>query len=198
MTVIGGIATSTEDREEYRVSRKVSNATIYVATAPTGEVCAEKLNLMVFAGKVLGWVVKFISTTPSRTAAGVQTQTKQPSPAARRIAALWEDVEEMKSLQVDWNGYGSEAPNDFARDLAKQILLSAVRNAVVPNRVAPSAQGGVGICFYRGEKYADIECLNSGEILATLSDGTGRPEVWEVKPTESTGALERIGQYIAS
>jgi hypothetical protein len=64
--------------------------------------------------------------------------------------------------------------------------------------VTASAQGGVGICFYHGKKYGDIECLNTGEILATTSDGSGRPQVWEVRLSESKGALERIGQFINS
>jgi hypothetical protein len=79
--------------------------------------------------------------------------------------------------------------------MAETILLSAAK-VIVPNRVAPSAQGGVGICFYNGERYGDIECLNTGEILATISDGSGRPLVWDVKPSETGRALERIVEYV--
>jgi hypothetical protein len=114
-----------------------------------------------------------------------------------QIAEFINQVEAWEALHVDWNGYGSEPPNRFAREMAGTILLSAA-NVIVPNHVAPSAQGGVGICFYRGNRYGDIECLNTGEILATISDGSGHPLVWEVNPGATGRALERIGQYINS
>jgi hypothetical protein len=195
--VIREAVTSTEDRAEYRASRDVSAMRTQIATAPTGSTCAEKVNLLVVTGKAIGWVVGFFTSATSRQSYHFRTAARQYSSAGNRIAALCEEVDEMRWLQPDWNGYGSESPNEFARDLAKQILLSAT-NVAVPNRVAPSAQGGVGICFYRDNKYADVEFLNTGEILATTSDGTGRPQVWEVKPSEMKGALERIGQFIAS
>jgi hypothetical protein len=176
-----GSAVSTEKR----AGEDVDASVIYVSTAPTGKMCAERVSLLVFSGNAVGWVAEFLGSAISR------------NHSAKRIAELWDDVDHMSTLHTDWNGYGSEPPNDVARDVAQQILMSAT-NLIVPNRVAASAQGGVGICFYQGSRYADIECLNTGEILATTSDGSGRPGVWEVKLNETKGALERIGQYIAS
>jgi hypothetical protein len=196
-SVIKEPATSTEEHAEYRGNRDVSAMRTQVATGPTGSLCAERLNLLVVTGKAIGWVAGFFTSTTSRRGAVCTAAVARPLEAGNRIAALCEEVDEMRWLQPDWNGYASEPPNEFGRDLAKQILLTAT-NILVPNRVAPSAQGGVGICFYRGNKYADVECLNTGEILATTSDGTGRPQVWEVKPSEVKGALERLGQFIAS
>jgi hypothetical protein len=189
-------ATSTEDCIGRTAKKDVSMIRTQVATARSGEVCAEKLTLLMFTGKAIGWVAGFLQSATSRVSV-VTPPVQESSDAAKRIAVLWETVDDMRRLQADWNGYNSDPPNEFARDLAKQILLSTT-NILVPTRVAPSAQGGVGICFYGRNKYADIECLNTGEILATLSDGVGRPEVWDVKPVESRKALERIGQYIAS
>jgi hypothetical protein len=169
---------------------------IRVTTAATGGQCAEKATSLVSsAAKVLGWVVESLVYAPS-SAPRVHTKDPGPSAAAKQRALLWEYIEEMRSLHDDWNGYGSEAPNPFAIDFAKQIVLSA--KAIVPTRVVASAQGGVGICFSSAEKYGDIECLNTGEILATVSDGKGIPEVWEVKGAESEGAIERIASFINS
>lgn len=193
VTTLREPATATSERGGYSAANEFLTTRTHLATARSGRVCAEKLNLMVFTGRVVGWVVEFLASATSL----VPFETQQHSTAAKRIAALWDDVDAMTRMQPDWNGYGSEPPNEFSRDLAKQILLSAT-SVLVPNRVAASAQGGVGICFYQGNKYGDIECLNSGEILATISDGIHRPEVWEVKPSDSRGALERIGKYIAS
>jgi hypothetical protein len=186
-------ATSTE----HPAKRDISAMRSQVATARTGQTYPEKLNLLVFTAKAIGWIVGLLESATSRVS--VLTPPDQgSSDAAKRIAVLWEAVDDMQELHADWNGYDSEPPNEFARQVAKQILLSAI-NVIVPTRVAPSAQGGIGICFYgRNNKYADIECLNTGVILATLSDGMGRPEVWEVKPIDSRRVLEQIGKYIAS
>jgi hypothetical protein len=187
-------ATSTEHPAK---KKDISTMRTQVATARTGQVCAEKVNLLVYTGKAIGWVAGFLHSATSRSSV-VTIPAHRSSDAAKQIAVLWEAVDDMQGLPGDWNGYNSEPPNEFARQVAKQILLSAT-NVLVPTRVAPSAQGGIGICFYgRNNKYADIECLNTGEILATLSDGRGRPEVWDVRPIDSRGALERIGKYIAS
>jgi hypothetical protein len=169
---------------------------VQFVTAPA-PLRADKATFVVFAtaARAVGWVVESIRSAASSPKER-HIEISQQSRSARRIAALWEAVDDMRSLHADWNGYGSEAPSDFARDIAKQILLSAT--GLEPSRVVPSAQGGVGICFSHKGKYGDIECLNTGEILATTSDGTNIPEVWEVKPSESKGALERIGHFINS
>ncbi len=149
-------------------------------TQPTLRALPEKVNVITISADLLGCVEDVVSAT-----------------AQRRIAALLNDVENMKLLHSDWNAQGSEPPNAEAVESAQAILLSAT-SVIVPTRVTASAQGGVGICFYRGKKYGDIECLNTGEIFATISDGSGRPQVWEVRLNESKGALERIGQFIYS
>src|ERR1700676_4197939 len=120
-------------------------------------------NPIAFTGKILGWITQcvlsnirehFVSSAISSNAAGIYL-TKPSS----QIADFINSVEEMGNLHADWNGYDSESPNKFARDMAETILLSTA-GVIIPSRVAPSAQGGVGICFYNGELYADIECLN--------------------------------------
>jgi hypothetical protein len=164
------------------------------STSVAGSVRAEGENVLATGGKVVAWLSGYLFAAASTQLSKVH----YPQKSNNKIVDLLDEVGEIyRTVGPDWNGYGSEGPNELSRDIAQMILLSS-GNVIVPNRVAPSAQGGIGICFYRGQKYADIECLNTGEILATISDGTSRPDVWVVKPSESKGALERIGQYIAS
>jgi hypothetical protein len=189
--------TSTEERAEMRLQKDVSVMKTFVVTAPTGNVCVEKLDqIVVGAVKALGWVTAFFtaSTAPSRSRI---VSSQASSEIGGRIAAFSEEIEEMRTLTPDWNGFRSEPPNEFAREVAKQILLSST-TLMVPDRVAPSAQGGVGICFDNGGKYGDIEVLNTGEILATTSDRRALPEVWEVKPTDLKGALGKIVRFVNS
>lgn len=190
-------ATSTEERPRRPSQKDVAAMKTSVVAAPTGNICADKLGHVVFAtGKAFGWVVAFLTTSTSQVIAAA-SKLSSTSDIGNRIAALSEQIEEMISLSTDWNGQGSEPPNEFAREVAKQILLTST-TLMAPDRVTPSAQGGVGICFTRNRRYGDIEVLNTGEILATTSDRRAVPEVWEVKPTDLKGALDRIVHFVNS
>jgi hypothetical protein len=94
--------------------------------------------------------------------------------ARRQLAAA-------STLQQGWNTYDSEPPNHVAQELASQILALLENEATPPNRVRPSAEGGITISFVEGPNRADIETYNSGEIAAaTYSDLTEAPRVWEL------------------
>ena len=83
-------------------------------------------------------------------------------------------------LQPDWDTYGSEPPNNRAIVLAHQILIALNEEDLLPDRTVPSAEGGVSMSFYEGEKFAMIECFNDGETVAAWSDRQGKIETWEV------------------
>ncbi len=69
----------------------------------------------------------------------------------------------------------------------------------LPDKITPSVENGVGISFIQGDKYADIECFNTGEILAVTSDRQSPPQVWEVedRPQAITAALRKIRDFIS-
>lgn len=92
---------------------------------------------------------------------------------------------------------GAESPNLLSRKLAECILLDTSQLAI-PSRVAASITGGIAIFFYSGDKYADIECFNTGEILGTIANGNKDPDIWTFKLTEIKSALEKIGTYLVS
>ena len=115
----------------------------------------------------------------------------------KKVFSLIETIQGTKHLQDNWNGYGSESPNGFAREVAELILLETT-SFRTPDRVAPSAQGGIGIFFYANNKYADIECFNEGEVLGTTVVGDDDPIIWVINPTGIKEALERIGNFLAS
>lgn len=88
-------------------------------------------------------------------------------------------------------------PSEDSLKLAEQIAGVSVRLGIGPTRIVPSAEGGVGICYYKGQRYGDIECLNTGEILACTSDGTGNPKVWEVDGQDYAPAIREIQAWLA-
>jgi len=55
----------------------------------------------------------------------------------------------------------------------------------------------VSVCFVVDNRYADLECFNTGEILAGFS-GVGEPRVREVAPNKAgiRLALQEIRGYL--
>lgn len=107
----------------------------------------------------------------------------------KRITAL-------SQLSKDWDSYGAEAPNGKATYWAGRVILELRDLGLAPTSILPSVEGGVGITFRRDGKYADIECFNTGEILAIQSDGSGQPSAWEVGPGTIKEALTTIRAYL--
>lgn len=104
-------------------------------------------------------------------------------------------IENLRGLPRDFNGYGSDSPTSESIRLATAIVLRASK-VIEPSRVVPSAQGGIVIYFVRGRKSGDIECLNSGDVVATLSDGRNLPEVWEIRESDIKKTLGEISAFL--
>jgi hypothetical protein len=114
-----------------------------------------------------------------------------------KAAKLADELRGFRSLPKNWDSYGAESPNATAVQWGI-TALGRLHEDVEPHRVFPSAEGGVVITFRRGNRYADIECYNTGEILGTLSDGTGHPIVFDVavRGTGVDDAIEKIREYL--
>lgn len=95
----------------------------------------------------------------------------------------------MRKLSDRWNADNTEPPNTRSLFYAERIIDLLVDLNLKPHKIVPSAEGGIAITFRKAAKYADIECFNSGEIVAIMADGISESEVWEV-------SLDRIGQTL--
>jgi hypothetical protein len=65
-------------------------------------------------------------------------------------------------------------PNEQAFSDARVLLRRLEAAQFVPTGIMASAEGGIGIYFRVGTRYADFECSNFGRITAFTSDGTGQ------------------------
>lgn len=94
---------------------------------------------------------------------------------------------------------GAQAPSVSVVDDARDILGIIKMNGLLPTRVVASAENGVAICFVRGDDYSDIECLNTGEILAVTSNRHDRPTVWEIgaASTDMVEAVDQIRRFLS-
>ena len=117
-----------------------------------------------------------------------------------RFAAASAELMKVAGLPNGWDSYGAEAPAPVSVSTASYILSILRRSNVPPSRIAASAEGGVGICFVEGDKYADIEIFNDEEILATIYRSDSAPRIWEVGNRDDSifEAVEQIRAHLSA
>jgi hypothetical protein len=106
-------------------------------------------------------------------------------------------IDQLQALSTDSR---AEPASSSALECAREVLRQLEMGSLHPIKISNAAEGGVAICFANREKYADIECLNSGEILGVISNRRDHPIVWEVEPRSGgiAGAIARIREFLAS
>jgi hypothetical protein len=96
------------------------------------------------------------------------------------LLAAFKNLARMGALRMDWDSYGAEAPSNSAIEVSRSVLKILAESEFEPASIDPSAEGGVCLSFRRGDRYGDIECFNSGAILAVTSTGGDETNVWEI------------------
>ncbi len=109
-------------------------------------------------------------------------------------------LDKLKDLQFGWDGYDAEPPNDISFAWARKVLGALMEFDFEPARIVASAEGGVAFIFTRQDRYADIECLNSGALVAVMYDSQSEPVVWRVSPDSQSikEALEKICAFLTA
>lgn len=117
-----------------------------------------------------------------------------------RFAEVRERLESTVALAPNWDTYGADAPNERARELARNILSILEANSLAPIRLMPSVEGGIGISFVVQDNRADIEIYNTGEIAAATYSSVEAPETWTVPDTERflEMTINRIRVHLAA
>lgn len=111
--------------------------------------------------------------------------SREGSEYLRRKLAEIELESKLKKLACtapDSNLSDGEQPSPRALLAAARIAKTFIGYGLVPDAVTSSPEGGIAICFMRNRKYADVECLNSGEILAVRYSSDEDPTAWEIRP----------------
>lgn len=136
----------------------------------------------------------YADNTAGNQATGV-TLIEEPSDwlvkAYKRLAGF-------ASLKNDWDSYDADPPAAAAIEVARQLLERLASHHLQPSDIDPSAEGGVCVSFRQGNRYGDLECFNSGEVLAVTSSGGDETEVWEVDGREYDlrNTLERLRAFL--
>lgn len=110
-------------------------------------------------------------------------------------------LQAMETLQDNWDTYGAEAPNPQTISDAISLLVQMEHMRFLPSEVLASSEGGIALSFKSASRYADIELLNSGEVLAVVAEGSQQqPVAWEVKKTarDFEEAIYRIYDFFSA
>lgn len=112
-------------------------------------------------------------------------------PAHARIA-------ELAGLRSNWDSYGAPAPSDVAVQKSIRVLSLMSPFDLEVASIVPSAEGGIGFCFAREERYADIEVSNDGQILGVRYAGMDAPILIQSDGTDNSirQALEQVRNHI--
>jgi len=114
------------------------------------------------------------------TAVGTQWIGAPRSKVAGWFQESCRRLQELAEIEQDWDSYGAAPPNQAAVSLAKNVLRQLGQAGFSPPCINASAEEGICMSFRNGSLYADIECFNSGEVLAAISGGASKQRVWEV------------------
>lgn len=109
-------------------------------------------------------------------------------------------LKRLRCLEPNWDSYGGELPSNEALSAASTIGKTFIGFGLIPDAVTASPEGGIAICFMRNQKYADVECLNSGEILAVRYSSDDDPTAWEIESDAvATDATARsFSEYLSA
>lgn len=104
----------------------------------------------------------------------------------------------LQKLERDWDTYQSDAPNELAVQLTRDVLRKLLDEDFEPSSLNPSSDGGVCLSFRNANRYGDIECFNSGEVMAVISDAGRDTIVWELAnlPSDIPRAVNRIRAFL--
>ena len=100
-------------------------------------------------------------------------------------------IGKLRHLETDWDSYGAEPPNEVALQLATDLI-----SGCKPSLVGASAEGGVCVSFFNDDRYGDIECFNTGEVLAATTKRGEDTEVWAVDHKSMREAVDRVVSFV--
>lgn len=128
-------------------------------------------------------------------------ESREGSEYVRRVLGRLELSQRMRQLASNsgWESREIERPSTRAIARATEFGETFINFGLVPDAIVPSSEGGVAICFMRNGRYADVEVMNSGEVLAVRYSSNDNPFAWVIQPDAATDATFQIfSQYLSA
>jgi hypothetical protein len=104
----------------------------------------------------------------------------------------------LSQLELNWNGYGSAAPNANAFTTAQNVLMLLFEMDFGPTRLLPCAEEGISFSFDKANRHAILECYNDGEVCAAFYENNREPQTLEIGNSieEIREALKFLNAFI--
>jgi hypothetical protein len=119
--------------------------------------------------------------------------------ASGRLGGLADTLAALRNLQEGWNSYSAPAPSVSAIKNAKTLLTVASEQAIIPQRVEPSAMGGVGVTFSLGDREVSVEFYNDGTAHALFADNAAEEMDTQAVTADAAGyrsLLKEVRPYL--
>jgi hypothetical protein len=116
-----------------------------------------------------------------------------------RFESLSTSLNELIFVPDDWNSYGSPSPSRPAIEVARGILGALFYGRLMPDRILPSADGGVALVFRtEGDNRAVVETLNDQTTYVLLYDrrGNSRTLTWDETAAEKRLILRQLDFHL--
>lgn len=110
-------------------------------------------------------------------------------------------IESFSALAKGWDGYKAPPPVSLALQVSRDVVEAAWHAGLEPNRISPSAVGGVGFTFIKEEREVYVEVYNrDGRVFAVYEDGNDNSEA-DIRPIgistpELVAEFARIAQFL--
>lgn len=135
--------------------------------------------------------------TSMRRESGKAYATRRSETSSSLLSQYLNDLEEWSHGRKDWGSEGSEPPDESALKRAEESLQLLNSLGFLPQKIAPSAEGGVALVFKNGDKRAMLEFFNDGSSSGVLYDLVDEVKVIAVdQESEMSGIVERIRAYL--
>lgn len=103
----------------------------------------------------------------------INVGTRSTKPSTGQITVKFEnELDALKVLPNNWDGYGAEKPTAEAIERLTKILTTFVREGLLPARILASAMGGAGLIFTASDRVVTIQVLNNGVTTLALKSGS--------------------------
>lgn len=140
------------------------------------------------SGKLLLPTISPLERSTSNPLEPVEVRTDwRLGPASSPIAALFTRLESIKALGVNWDSYGSDAPQHPAVVTAHRLIwevymwsLNSRQCPALPYSVVPLSGGGIQVEWRGGHGAIEVEVSPDGALGYLLTRGTGlSPDIEE-------------------
>jgi hypothetical protein len=112
------------------------------------------------------------------------------------IRALFGRLDELSSLEDDWDSYGGRPPTARAMGAASHLIVEATTHVgKVPSDVMPFPNGGLQVIWELSEREIQVDVGPDGSLgYLTVDRGGGRPEMTESSCASLSDVLALVAQ----